>query len=193
MSTVKDKIQKAQLLYFSGHTITEIATITEMPIDSIRMLAFGDDGTARSMTCWKSLKSRMDPCSIASYILDKKAILERTSGLAVAALNKSLETLNGKIQSGELELSISDMKELAGIVFGMDKIVRLESGTATDIISKIGLTPAEAREILRNDPFAKSVVNMEVEYAVIDEKGRGESNNPNGNGKDYRDSDNSDQ
>ena len=121
---LKDKIEQARILYFSGYTVSEIATIVDMPIDNVRLLAFGDDGTARAMNCWKSLKSRMDPVSISAYILDKKQILERTSGLAVTALNKSLEILNKKVFDGDLELSISDMKDLAGIVFGMDKIVR---------------------------------------------------------------------
>lgn len=169
-SELKEKINQAQLLYFSGYTISEIATMTELSLDNIRMLAFGDDGTGRDMKCWKVMKARLDPVSIAAYVMDKKAILERTSGLAVTALNKSLEILNQKVFSGDLELSISDMKDLAGIVFGMDKIVRLESGSATEIISKIGLTPAEARKILAEDPFNKSIVNMEVEYAKVVEK-----------------------
>jgi hypothetical protein len=39
----------------------------------------------------------------------------------------------------------------------MDKIARLESGKATEIVANTGLTPQEAMRILREDPFMRPI------------------------------------
>ena len=39
----------------------------------------------------------------------------------------------------------------------MDKIARLESGKATEIIHNTALTPDEARKILMSDPFMRPI------------------------------------
>lgn len=165
----RDKIEQARILYLSGYTVSECATMTNMAVDTVRMLAFGVDGTARDRNCWKVIKDRVGDASIAVAVLEKKSMLDRTAGLALKALSKSLEVLNERIHKGDVELSPKDMGELAKIIFGMDKIVRLETGQATEIIKRVGLTAEEARKILADDPFNKSIVDMEVEYVEAKE------------------------
>jgi hypothetical protein len=46
----------------------------------------------------------------------------------------------------------------------MDKMVRLESGQATELIEHMGLSLGEAREIIASDPFAEAV---EAEYKIM--------------------------
>ena len=100
--------------------------------------------------------------AITSYIADKASVMDRTCGIALNILTKSLEGLQLEVNNGK-ELSLDDMKKLSSIVVEMDKMVRLESGLATETIEHMGLSRAEAVEILRADPFApKQLPDVEV-------------------------------
>ena len=51
----------------------------------------------------------------------------------------------------------------------MDKVIRLESGQATQIVENIGLTRAEAIRVLAEDPFAQAVEVDEADWKELDE------------------------
>jgi len=150
-------------MYFGNYEITDISAKTGIEVDTLRFFIFGEDGTGKDPTSLYSIKKSMSSTAISCFLADKVSVLDQTCGIALNILNKSLSSLQYRVNEGE-ELSLDDMKKLSSIVVEMDKIVRLESGLATETIEHMGLTRAEAREVLANDPFAQAV---EVEYIEV--------------------------
>ena len=73
------------------------------------------------------------------------ASLEKTSGLALNIINENLKRIQQNMEEDSSHvLTIQDTKMLAGILSDMDKIIRLESGMATQIVENVGLSRAEA-------------------------------------------------
>ena len=157
-------VNKAQLMYFGNRELTEIATALSIEPETLRFYIFGtdDDGTEKS--CWYQIKKNLKPTAIALYLKDKAHILEQTAGLALEILNHSLSNLRESVLSGEHDpLNLDDMTKLAKIAVDMDKVYRLESGLATEHIDMMGLSRAEAKEILANDPFAQDIEMAPIE------------------------------
>lgn len=161
------KKQKEQIrwLYFGNFTPLDISTKTHIEIDTVRFFIYGQDGTGSDPTCLKQIKSKMDSTAITTYIADKINVLDQTAGIALSILNASLINLQREVIVDKKELNLDDLKKLSGIVVEMDKLVRLESGQATETIQHMGLTTAEAREILAADPFAEAV---DVEFKEVE-------------------------
>ena len=87
----------------------------------------------------------MGPASVAAFVKDKVASLEKTSGLALNIINENLKRIQQNMEEDSSHvLTIQDTKMLAGILSDMDKIIRLESGMATQIVENVGLSRAEA-------------------------------------------------
>lgn len=156
------KKQKDQIrwMYFGGMEPSDIEIKLGIEIETIRFFIFGEDGTGSDPTCLMQVRKGLSSTAITSYIFDKASAMERTCGVALKILTKSLDDLHTEVNNGK-ELSLDDMKKLSSIVVEMDKIVRLESGLATETIEHMGLTRAEARQILADDPFAPKVVEAE--------------------------------
>lgn len=163
----KLKVEQARALFFAGYEVSDCAQIIDLPLDFVRTLVFGADQSGREQNCWYKLREAMGPASVAAFVHSKKDVLDRVTGTAANILSVSLDNLRNKVLSGEVVLNISELKQLSSIVVDMDKIVRLESGKATEIINNVGLTPEQAREMLKKDPFAKMIV---PEYTVKDVK-----------------------
>jgi hypothetical protein len=153
-------------MYFGNYEITEISAKTSIDIDTIRFFVFGIDGTGADKTCLYQIKKNMSSTAISSFLADKASVLEQTCGVALAILNRSLMDLQKEVNTGK-ELSLDDMKKLSSIVTEMDKLVRLESGLATETIQHMGLSRAEAREILANDPFAQEAIEVEFKDTTL--------------------------
>ena len=154
----KKTVNKAQLMYFGNREMTEIASALSIDLDTLRFYIFGVDGEGKESNCWYQIKKNLRPTAIALFLKDKAHVLEQTAGLALEILNHSLSNLRDSIASGEHEpLNLDDMTKLSKITVDMDKVYRLESGLATEQIDMMGLSRAEAKEILANDPFASSV------------------------------------
>jgi hypothetical protein len=155
-------INKAQLMYFGNREITEIATALSVDPDTLRFYIFGVDGEGSDKNSWYQIKKNLKPTAIALYLKDKAHILEQTAGLALEILNFSLANLRDAVVNGEHEpLNLDDMSKLSKIAVDMDKVYRLESGLATEQIEHLGLSRAEAREVLSNDPFAKDTFEVD--------------------------------
>ena len=148
-------------MYLGGYELSDICLKLNIETDTARFFIFGIDGTGKDPTCLYSIKTKMNSAAIGTYLVDKVSNLERTSGIALNILTNALVSLKGDVDSGEVKLSVSDLKQLSSIVTDLDKMIRLESGLATETITHIGLTTAEAREVLASDPFAEDIVDAE--------------------------------
>ena len=162
------KKQKDQIrwMYFGGLEPSDIEIKTGIEIDSIRFFIFGADGTGSDPTCLMQVRKGLSSTAITSYIADKASVMDRTCGIALNILTKSLEGLQLEVNNGK-ELSLDDMKKLSSIVVEMDKMVRFESGLATETIEHMGLSRAEAVSILANDPFAQEVIEAEFAETTL--------------------------
>jgi hypothetical protein len=157
--------ETARIMYFSDYDLVDIAEKLNISLETVRFYVFGENGSGSNEHCWFQIKKSLTPTSVATFIKDKAIVLERTAGLALNLLNENLKRVQSQMEEdSSFTLSIDDTKKLAGIVVDMDKIVRLESGKATDIIDNIAhMSLADARRILAEDPFSPTVVEGEFE------------------------------
>lgn len=163
--------EKARLYYFANYSLGDISSILNVEMDTLRFYVFGENGSGSNEHCWFQLKKKLDPASVAAYIHDKIGVLEKTTGVALNLLNENLKRIQQELLDDPTKtLSIDDTKKLASIVVDMDKIVRLESGQATQIVENIGLTRAEAIRVLAEDPFAQAVEIDEANWWEVEEK-----------------------
>lgn len=153
------------MYYLGDYEMFDICERLNITNETLRFYIFGEDGSGANEKCWFQIKKQLNPLSIATYIKDKIGVLDKTAGTALNILNESLRRVQVNMLANPDEiLSIDDMKKLAGIVLDMDKMVRLESGRATDIIDNIShMSVADARRILAEDPFAPTVVDADFE------------------------------
>lgn len=150
-------------MYFGDYQLIDIAEVMGVDLDTLSFYVFGEDGTGRNQKCWYKLKQELNPTSVAIYIKDKVKALEKTAGIAHNILAKSLLDLSAEVEDGK-KLSIVDMKDLAGIISSMDKIVRLETGKPTEVHEFVSLSVHEAKQVLANDPF------FQAEYKIVNDK-----------------------
>lgn len=157
--------EKARLYYFGNYSLADISSILDIDMDTLRFYVFGENGSGSNEHCWFQLKKKLDPASIASYIKDKISVLDKTAGVALNIVNENLKRIQQEMLDDPTKvLSLDDTKKLASILVDMDKIVRLESGQATQIVENIGLTRAEAVRVLAEDPFAQAVEIDEADW-----------------------------
>lgn len=157
--------EKARLYYFANYSLGDISSILNIESDTLRFYVFGENGTGSNEHCWFQLKKKLDPASVAAYVHDKIAVLDKTVGVALNLVNENLKRIQQEMIDDPTKiLSLDDTKKLASIVVDMDKIVRLESGQATQIVENIGLTRAEAVRVLQEDPFAQAVEIDEADW-----------------------------
>ena len=150
-------------MYFASYDVAHISTTLDIDVDTVRFFIFGPDGNGSEKTCLYQIKKGMSSTAITVYIRDKVKLLNKINGTATAIISKSLDDLHKEVISGDKVLDLAEMKLLSSIVVEMDKIVRLEEGLATETIEYKGLSIAEAREILANDPFANAIEAEVVE------------------------------
>ena len=160
----RKQIEKAQFLYYSNKEITEIASVLNIDPETIRFYVYGPDGDGKIATCWSAIKKRMKPTVFSLFINSKIDVLEGTAGLGMEIINHALNYTRNELISGERDpLTIDEIAKLSKVVVDLDKLYRLEAGLATEQIEHMGLTRAEAKEILANDPFANAVEVESVE------------------------------
>lgn len=152
-------------MYLSGYLVDEICIKLNLNLKDVNSWVFGNDGKGTASNCWLVTKSQVDDCSIAAYVLNKQDVFERTTGLALKCLTKSLHRLNERINEGQ-DLDVDEISKIAGVVEKMDRIGRLEAGEATTIIHNTGLSPERIREIINNDPISDVV---EVQYTELED------------------------
>ena len=147
-------------MYFAGYEIHDIIMETNIPQSVINDYVFNRG--------WLEKRENLDATSVSAYCLSKVTVFERTSGLALKCITKSLEGLTKQVCDGEKELSVDEISKLARVVTDLDKISRLEQGRSTEIITNIGLTPERVREIIASDPISTEVT-VDVEFKELDE------------------------
>lgn len=150
--------ERAQFYYLANYEIQDISNILKIDIDTLRFYIFGENGSGSNENCWYQLRKKLGPASVAAFVVGKVESLERTSGLALNIINENLKRIEANMKEDSSHvLTIQDTKMLAGILADMDKIIRLESGQATQIVENVGLSRAEAIRLLADDPFAQSI------------------------------------
>lgn len=161
----KKDYEKAQYLYFAGQTVEDICTAMTLDSETLRYYIFGEDGNGTDKSSWFSLKKKMNPTAMSLYLKDKVGILDQTAGVALDILTMSLGRLREEmINDTSMRLNLDEMSKLATIQVNLDKVARLESGKATEIMDHMGMTLSEAKEILDADPFAQEI---KVEFKEV--------------------------
>lgn len=162
----KKQQDQIRWMYFGNYEVSDISVKLDIEVDTVRFFIFGIDGTGSDKTCLYQIKKGMSSTAIGAFLKDKSQALEMVCGTALSILGKALADLQVEVVNGK-ELSLDDMKKLSSIVVEMDKIVRLESGLATETIQHMGLSRAEARSILESDPFAQEVIEAEFKDTTL--------------------------
>lgn len=161
--------EKARLLFLSNHSVGDISSILNVEIDTIRFYVFGENGTGSNEHCWFQIKKRLGDTSIAAYLHSKIDVLDKTCGTAINIVNENLKRIyQEQLDDPTKVLSLDDTRKLASIVVDMDKVIRLESGQATQIVENIGLTRAEAIRVLAEDPFAQAIEVDEADWEEVE-------------------------
>lgn len=163
--------ETARMMYFGDYDLIDISEKLNLSLDTVRFYVFGENGSGSNEHCWFQLKKQLNPTSVATYIKDKIVVLDKTAGMALNILNENLKRVqNQMLEDSSYILSLDDTKKLAGIVVDMDKIVRLESGSATEIIDNIAhMSVADAKRLLMEDPFAPAIVEAEFDEIITDD------------------------
>lgn len=154
----KKKYDRAQMMYFSDMDVNEIAQALDVEPETIRFYVFGADEQGMIPTCWSQLKKKLKPTAMALYLKDKAAVMEQTGGVALEIVTMALGKVRDEMRTNpEYSLSIDEIGKISKIAVDMDKMVRLESGQATELIEHMGLSLGQAKEILASDPFAEAI------------------------------------
>ena len=151
--------EQIRWMYLADYQITDIVSKMNLDMNTVRMIIFGLDGAGKDKSCVHFEKKHASSAIVTAFLMDKASVLDGIAGVAIKILKRSLDKLYDKDE----ELSVDEMTKIAGIVTSLDKIVRLESGMDTETIEYKGLSMAEAREIIANDPFANAIEIESVE------------------------------
>lgn len=161
--------EKARVLFLADYGVADIASMLNVELDTIRFYVFGENGSGSNENCWHQIKKQLGPSTIAAYLHDKIGVLDKICGTATNIVTLNLSRLHQEmIDDPTKVLSLDDTKKLSGIYLDMDKVIRLESGQATQIIENIGLSRAEAVRILAEDPFANAIEVNEEDITHLD-------------------------
>jgi hypothetical protein len=156
---------KAQMMYFSDIDISDIATTLSVEPDTLRFYIFGEDEQGTSPSCWFMVKKKLKPTAMSLYLKDKVAVMEQVGGISVEIVTMALGRIRDELRTNdEYRLTVDEIGKISKIAVDMDKMVRLESGQATELIEHMGLSLGEAREIIASDPFAEA---LEAEFAEL--------------------------
>lgn len=168
----KKDLERIKQMYFLGFSLEEITHQFPVSVKTLRFYVFGvsDDGT--DPLCWYKQKKEVDKTGVMPYIRGKVDALEKATGMAYRLLTRGLEGVAERVDSGDYQFTVDEVKKLSDVVANLDKLVRLETGKPTDINEVVNISLKEAREILRNDPFImaeyKEVKKEEVALEEID-------------------------
>ena len=131
-------------------TVTRIAHETGLTINKVRKIIFGEDETGTATDCPYYLKKyHGDYIPTKKYQEIKGQIFLRTEATALALVQRSLKYH----MSNPDPLTISETKDIMGMVTQLDKINRLEDGKPTEIIKSTNYTPQRIIQIIEADPM----------------------------------------
>ncbi len=163
-------VSKAKSFYMAGVSAPVIHKLTGIPREQLDTLIMGQDGLGTERGCWNAERfATVDEVVVAASI-ERLDFSLRCTGIASAVLHDSLSQLHMQMKDGGRSLTVKEMESVASIIEKLDKIVRLEKGSPTEIISKAGLSVEEAKRIIMSDPFAPKTVEAEVISVVTPEE-----------------------
>jgi hypothetical protein len=151
---------KARSMYMMGVGPAKISQILGINKEMLDEWILGANKKGDSPNCWSMVKQSMTDVVIDTIIHTQLETTMNIVGHASKILLKGLKKLSKKIQSGEDEdISIRDLKTISEIIANMDKIARLERMEPTEITGNIsgGMSLEEARDVIKNDPFFKTI------------------------------------
>jgi len=158
--------RQAKTMYFSGMEIESINRAINIDEDVLRYWILGTNRKGDQKTCWFRMREANTDTVIDLFIKKKYDQLEKTGGIALSLIQDGLLTIKDEVESGLKKLSVGEIRSIAEIIASLDRIARLESGQATEIINQSGLTPQQAKKILQDDPFAFGIYPTEAK--VVD-------------------------
>lgn len=145
-----EQLNKAKRLFFAGVTFDNIVSLTKIKPFALR------EAIDRVPNGWRAIRDASEDLVVTSATIDRLNTALSCAGVASSILLDSLKELKHATDSGRV-LSIKEMKGVSDIVDSLDKIIRLERGTPTDIVCNASLSIEEARDILKKDPFAEAI------------------------------------
>lgn len=160
-ATLHSEVDKAKRFYMGGVSVPNIIRLCSIPVDELNLLVMGADGSGKDPNCWHANKVGLTDEVVIAASLERLDFTLKCTGLASAVLHESLSSLNQQVKDGGRVLTIKEMESMTNIVEKLDKIVRLEKGSPTEIVSRAGLSVEEARSVIMNDPFAPKTVQAE--------------------------------
>ena len=163
-------IHKAHKFYMAGVTPSNISQLTKIPMSDLNLLIMGDDRLGTSPDCWSVKRNGLVDEVVVAASLERLDFTLKCTGLASSILHESLSVLNQQVRDGGRTLTVREMESMSSIVEKLDKIVRLEKGSPTEIVSRAGLSVDEARAILKADPFAPITIEAECVSVVTNEE-----------------------
>lgn len=150
-------VQVAKELYFMNMPLAKISSIADIPIHTLETYVDNE---------WRIEKSNHLDATMLMCKIDKTSIINEIHGLSTSIVHENLKRIKEKqSKDPNFKLTTKDLKNIGDYMVGQDKIARLESGQPTDILERQGLTREEARQLLKEDPFADI---QEAEFKVLD-------------------------
>jgi len=157
---LKGRGERAKLLYFKDYDLVSIAAMCQMREEEVAWLS--------DLERWEDLKKlREDPKRVVKEYLEK----QKTSILAISA-ELSLELLARYLYDWSLDvvngtkIDVETAKVMVQILQATDKIKRLNDMQPTENLTVTGLTLAQAKLVLEQDPF---LMDVKAEYKKLED------------------------
>jgi hypothetical protein len=166
---VPAKIKKqCKTLFMSGMDLDQISKYLSVEVDVLRYWVLGTNGRGDRQGTWYYIKEHNTDSVIDLFIKRKYDQLEKTAGLALSLVQDGLFTIKDEVETGIKKLTVGEIKSIAEVIGMLDKVARLESGQATEIINRTGLTPEQARKVLKDDPLAFGIIPVDAKVKEDD-------------------------
>ena len=135
-----ETLATAKKLYLKYQPLSKICELTGMKLPALKYRLKG----------WKEERESQKSEIIDALLDSKKSLMYEISKNGLELLNKGMRDL----ANSDREMTPSDVAKIAGVITDLDKIVKLDEGSPTDIIADIKpATIIEVRALLNQDPF----------------------------------------
>jgi len=132
---------KAKELFFRYYPLSEIARLLE--VKESRVYTWSHKGE------WLKERSAKNEDIIAQYVAGKGEKMVQISNLSLSLIARSLNELAKRTNPP----SLNEAKAIADIFCGLDKIIKLDAGQATERIEYSAVTIDDIRAALNEDKF----------------------------------------
>ena len=152
VNTSKYNLKEAKELYMTFMPVVDISKRLDIPYKTI----------VYHTGKWKEERNLLRSEILRELSENKKTILTTLVGNSLEIVDKVLKDF----KAGKREATITEARHIVSMITDVDKILRLDDGTPTDIIAEQKpATIIELREKLKRDPFYIEDANFkEIEY-----------------------------